>query len=380
MKIAIVNNLYRPFDKGGAEKVANILYDIFSKNNIDPFVITTKPYGAKEFKTEERVYYLKSFYFNLNKIPYFFRLFWHFFDVFDIVKYFQIKRILVNEKPDLVIGLNLKGLTYLLPKLTYNLKIKYYHYPQDVQLLIPSGLIMYGEEDKMKGILNKIYININRQLFKYADSVIFSSKWLKQIHDDNIFFPKSKKLVICNPIFINNDSQVLDRGMNFLYVGQVEKHKGIKMLVELFRQFHNKDENINLKIIGSGSYAQEIKKHISPNIKLLGKLNYNNVRQEMNTSLALIVPSLCYENSPFVIYEAASTGLPIIASRIGGITELIKDLGGFLFTPNNKIELENVIKNILNNPKQTLQTGKCSMEKIKKYDIEEYKNRFLDII
>ena len=63
-----------------------------------------------------------------------------------------------------------------------------------------------------------------------------------------------------------------------------------------------------------------------------------------------MVPSIWYENSPIVIQEALSAGIPVIASRIGGIPEKIKEGGnGFLFEPGDVEQLVNHLKYFLDN-------------------------------
>ena len=57
-----------------------------------------------------------------------------------------------------------------------------------------------------------------------------------------------------------------------------------------------------------------------------------------------MVPSLCYENSPTVIYEALNSGIPVLASRIGGVGELVREgETGYLFTPGNASHLLHAI-------------------------------------
>ena len=72
--------------------------------------------------------------------------------------------------------------------------------------------------------------------------------------------------------------------------------------------------------------------------------------KKMQENNLLIVPSLCYENSPVVIFEAMGQGLPVLASNIGGIPEIIKKNGGFLFEPGNEKELITKLQEIKNSP------------------------------
>ena len=94
----------------------------------------------------------------------------------------------------------------------------------------------------------------------------------------------------------------------------------------------------------------------------------------------LIIPSICYENSPTVIYEAASQGLPIIASRIGGITELIQKLNGLLFKPNNEGDLMHQLSWAIKNPEKLSEIGLKSQQAVKTFSLEKYIKKLLEII
>ena len=95
----------------------------------------------------------------------------------------------------------------------------------------------------------------------------------------------------------------------------------------------------------------------------------------------LVTPSLI-ENYPLVIREALSVGIPVVASKVGGVPEIIEEgINGLLFNPNNKIELINIIKK-LNNDNKILKKLKRGIKPVKTMDeeaeelINSYKNIF----
>jgi glycosyltransferase involved in cell wall biosynthesis len=388
MKICLINNLYKPFNRGGADKIVENIAEGFKNAGHTVFSITTKPNNQPTPKTnEENIYYLNSFYYNLNKIPLFFRLFWHLSDMFSIKKCWAVKKILIKEKPDIVITHNLKGVGFLLPRAIKKLKIKHIHYLHDIQLIHPSGLIMYGEEKKIESEPAKIYSWLCKKLFNSPEIVISPSKWLLDLYEQKKFFPESKKIILSNPIFLSPEKKAEIRRPGeinkFLYVGEIEKQKGILMLVEAFSVFARKaKKNDELAIIGKGALLDEIKQisQTEKNIKILGWQNNNAVKEYMAEASVLIVPSLCYENSPTVIYEAALAGLPVIASDIGGIPELIEKFGGLLFEPGNHRDLLEKIETIQKNPELINKFRIQSHEEIKSYGVEEYLKKLLTII
>ena len=132
----------------------------------------------------------------------------------------------------------------------------------------------------------------------------------------------------------------------FVFVGRLEKIKGIELLVNTFKKM----PNIKLKIIGTGSLNDEIKQKIKSeqinNIELLGFMNRDEVNRVVCGAKALIMCSQWYETFGMVIVEAYSNGVPVIVGNIGNIQELVKpDVTGKLFTYNSEDALANVVLN-----------------------------------
>ena len=104
-----------------------------------------------------------------------------------------------------------------------------------------------------------------------------------------------------------------------MYCGRLSKEKGILNLVEAF----SKIKNEQLYIAGTGPEEENIKKIIKQNnlknIRMLGYLNKEKLKDVLRKSSFIILPSICYENSPYSIIEAQAIGKAVICSKIGGI-------------------------------------------------------------
>jgi glycosyltransferase involved in cell wall biosynthesis len=355
MKIAIINNLYKPYQKGGAEKVAEITVNQLQSLGHQVFLVTTKPKNKKEENTSPKTYYINSKYYNLKDYSYTYRLLWQIDNVFNIKKSLKLKKILKKEKPDLVISNNLMGLSFLSFFIIRQLKIKHVHILHDIQLIHPSGLIFYHQENIANTLAAKIFQLLNKKISSSPDLIVSPSKWLLEKHLRRDFFKKSKKLVLDNPLAFKKSEikkEVIEnkKDYNFIFVGQIEEHKGIIFLIKTFNKIKDR-QNIKLTIVGDGTLmnqAQKLAKD-NKNISFLGKKSGNEVRGELLKHDCLIVPSLCYENSPTVIYEASAFNLPVIASDLGGISELIKKYKGILFEAKNSHDLINKIDYFCNN-------------------------------
>lgn len=343
MKIAILNSLYQ---RGGAEKVAKIMAEDLINQGQEVFFVATKRKQQKpNINTKYKIYELNSLFPELYKHSYITRLLWQIINLINCHKYHQIKKILKQEKPDLVISHNLMGLGYQIPRLIKKLGIKHEHYLHDLQLLHPSGLMYFGQEKIINTVSAKLYQSITRCLFKVTNKVISPSNWLLELHTSRGFFKNSEKIVKPNfplkkmntaPKNVNTDNK------KFLYVGQLEKHKGIELLIKAWIEAEKKGELI---IIGDGQEETSLKQIAKDRTDIIFfPYQEEKVKEMMRSSDCLIIPSLVYENSPSVIYEAKQANLPVIASNLGGIPELTTDQD-ILFKPNDKKELVRIIQN-----------------------------------
>jgi glycosyltransferase involved in cell wall biosynthesis len=353
MKIGIINNLYKPYNKGGAEKVCERIIAELEENGHSCFIITTKPKDKAEINHEPKTHYLSSEYYNLGKksLPY--RFFWQIRNIFNFGKEKKIKKILQLEKPDLIISNNLMGVGLKTFKIIKRLNIKHTHILHDIQLIHPSGLMIFGKEKIINTLPARIYQNISRKFSGSPEKVVSPSNWLLQEHLKKGFFKNSEKIIQANPRPFGEKKEIIrDKNKetkDFLFIGQIEEHKGIIFLIETFKKIES--TKINLKIIGDGKLMNKIKlmSQDDNRIKILGPKHKEEVIEELIKSDCLIVPSLCYENSPTVIYEAKHFDLPIIASNLGGIPELISQEYEILFEAGNQADLINKINDFIEN-------------------------------
>ncbi|MFH1413011.1 MAG: glycosyltransferase [bacterium] len=367
MKICLINNLYPPYHRGGgAEQITQIMKQGLEEMNHKVIVITCKPYFIK-FDKQPDVYHISSLYPNLNKIPKYLRLFWHIFHLIGLYKSIKINNIINKEKCDLVVSHNLEGLNYLTPRF---IKPKHIHIIHDIQLLHPSGLMYYGHENIINTFYAKIYQAICRSCFKKTDLIISPSAWLLKLHQKHGLFNK-KTLIMRNPqLNVQTKNKENNAQFTFLSVGQIEEHKGVPLLIKAFsklKKTHNLD--CKLVVIGGGSKLEELKNN---DCEFLGKMTNQKVNELMQKADCLIVPSLCYENSPTIIFEAMNNNLPVMASKIGGIPEILDYNPYLLFEPDNLDKLSVKMYWAVTNPEKLKKEFEQVRQKIKPISVKEY--------
>lgn len=127
------------------------------------------------------------------------------------------------------------------------------------------------------------------------------------------------------------------------YIGTVQEHKGVHVLVEAFNQLTGSAAELN--IYGNPGYAPEYYAKVkdrarNPMIRFHGEVDNADVGQVLSELDAIVVPSIWYENSPLTIHEAKAARVPVMASNIGGMAELVQDgITGLLFNVGNADDL-----------------------------------------
>ncbi len=117
----------------------------------------------------------------------------------------------------------------------------------------------------------------------------------------------------------------------FLFVGRLEKIKGLQDVIPLFGH----DAPAELWIAGGGDYEDELRRLAAgkPKVKFLGRRPPETLPSLYANAIALVTPSVCYEVFPLVVLEAFREATPIVARRLGPYPEIVEETdGGLLFS------------------------------------------------
>jgi len=146
----------------------------------------------------------------------------------------------------------------------------------------------------------------------------------------------AEKIVI-KPNFIYPDPGPGDSSGNYgLFVGRISREKGIRTLIRAWRKLRG----IPLKVIGDGPLMEKVRRAESGDWEVLGWRSHDEVLALMKGARFLVFPSEWYEGFPLTIAEAFACGLPVIASRLGAMVEIVEDgRTGLHFEPRNPDDL-----------------------------------------
>lgn len=114
-----------------------------------------------------------------------------------------------------------------------------------------------------------------------------------------------------------------------LYVGRLRIRKGVEVLLEAFAALRQDQPKARLVVAGSGEQREALEHRASvlgldDAVQFLGRCDASHVRRLLLGARALVVPSI-YEGMPLVILEAMASEVPVIASSVSGIPEVVVD-------------------------------------------------------
>jgi glycosyltransferase involved in cell wall biosynthesis len=164
----------------------------------------------------------------------------------------------------------------------------------------------------------------------------------------------------------------------FLFVGRLEKLKGLQTLIPLFRRY----DKARLLVAGEGTYGDHLRKMARgcKNIRFLGRVGGDRLWSLYRNARALIVPSLCYETMTLVTVEAFREGTPAIVRRIGGMPELISESGGgYIF--ETEVELLAAMDRLVEDPDHRDELGRRGHEAfLRRYKPDIFLRNYLELI
>ena len=229
------------------------------------------------------------------------------------------------------------------------------------------------------GVMEKKYYDIHK-VFRKIDCIISPSEFIKnQLVNGKL---KYSEIVTLHNFVNESERNEYVLGDYAFYLGRLSKEKGILNLIEAIGYI----PNAKLLIAGDGPEREKIEAYISEHkldgrITLLGYQNQDSIHKYITNSRFVVIPSICNENCPYSVLEAMEIGKPIVASRIGGIPELIADgENGYLYKADDINELKEKLMLMLDNDDKVNRFAQKSRELYESYySPDSYYNELIKI-
>lgn len=360
MHICYISCLWPPQVIGGAEVFAAALANAMAERSRKISVITLGIDGSKHSRAQN----ITLFQINPWNIynPYIGarhsfpkRLIFHVWDSINTHAYGTIIHILKSLQPDIVHTHNLSGIGELAWLAAKRLGIPVVHTAHDLHLLCPRTTLFRSN--------NTLCIKPSLTCLLWRQWHLYTTRWVDWFICPSEFYVQKhleEKLQAQHTKIIRNGVTLTQKELNykplkrkqtkFLYLGQLAAHKGILDLLEAFSVVVREgNQAAELYVAGKGplepivhNYANQVK-----TIKYIGFVTGKDKDQLLANCDVLVQPSKWYEASSLSILEAFSYGLPVIASRIGALPEIVTDRKtGLLVEPGNVKDLASAIREI----------------------------------
>jgi glycosyltransferase involved in cell wall biosynthesis len=236
---------------------------------------------------------------------------------------------------------------------------------QDLSMGLPAWLIKKilkipyivwgrGSDVYLQGRFGKL---ITRVVLKNADAIlVLTEDMRKQLHK----ISNAEISVIPNGIDLEKYSKVAENlpkeagRKNILFVGTLYPVKGVRYLIMAMKIVHDALPEARLILVGDGEERGQLtiltnQLGISDCVQFVGKVPHNDVQTFLYKADIFVLPSLS-EGFPNVILEAMACGLPIVASRVGGVPDIMKDgVHGYLVEAKEPDKIAEKILILLNN-------------------------------
>lgn len=167
-----------------------------------------------------------------------------------------------------------------------------------------------------------------------------------------------------------------------LYLGSYEKFKGPQILLEALK---NLKEDFTCNFYGSGSLKEELttlvkKFKLKDKVRINDFVAYSKIQKLYQEHDIIVFPSIWPEAFGRIAIEGMAAGKPVIASRIGGIPDIIKNKqNGLLIEPGNITELTKALEELIQNPKLREKLGQRGREMTKEYSGEKIAKKVIKV-
>lgn len=170
-------------------------------------------------------------------------------------------------------------------------------------------------------------------------------------------FPADRIDVVHNAIHIPATPADAGAGQYAAFCGRLSEEKGIPLLLEAARQ----NPDIPVRIAGTGDLLDALKREAPANVSFLGQLNRDALADLYRNARCQVVPSVWHETFGLVAAEAMAHGIPVIASRMGGLQGLFDDGdSGLLFNPGDASDLAAKLRMLWDDPARAQAMGRAA--------------------
>ncbi|MBA1277641.1 MULTISPECIES: glycosyltransferase family 4 protein [Pseudomonadaceae] len=343
MKILFLHSLYAPHVGGGAEIVVRQLAEGLQGRGCDVTVLATGPETGLHEETLGGVRLYRAglhnlyWHFTQSRPNLLLRLGWHYRDRYNRRMRLYVREVIAREQPDVVICHNLTGWSISAWDEISAAGVPIVQVLHDLYLLCPKDTMFSkgrscGRQCGMCSAFRQHHAGASAQVA----AVIGVSRFILDRVSGHGYFSQASRHVVHNSATLSESAPRTPRHnhsglLRFGYIGTLSENKGVGWLID---QFQELSINATLEIAGRGKLDDEAQLKAKADPAKVRFVGYQNAATFMRNIDVLVVPSIWAEPFGLVAVEACAQHLPVIATNMGGLPEIIQNnLNGLLCSP-----------------------------------------------
>jgi glycosyltransferase involved in cell wall biosynthesis len=199
-----------------------------------------------------------------------------------------------------------------------------------------------------------------RERFNAVDAILAPTKLMQQMLTANGIAPA---LISVSPYGMDTSDfrdakrpHPVSGRLRVGYIGTIHRQKGLNILLKALKWLPQGD-GVTLRVCGDlnmyPDYACEVYDLAArdPRVNFAGSFPNEQMTTELGKIDVLVVPSTWYENAPLVVYSAFAAGIPVVASNLGGMAEVVRHgENGLLFEPGDPEDLARQLSRLIEDP------------------------------
>jgi glycosyltransferase involved in cell wall biosynthesis len=190
-------------------------------------------------------------------------------------------------------------------------------------------------------------------------------------------FREDQIAVIPHPTSVRGCAADQQAGEYVAFAGRISTEKGVDVLLAAAARM----PDVPFKVAGDGPVLSEMMAKAPRNVEFLGRLGLDGLVAFYRRSRVLVVPSVWFEPFGMVVVDAMALGVPVIASRIGGLPHVVDDgITGLLFEPGNPEALVKELRCLWEDPELCRRMGEAGRQKaMREYSADRYYERLMAV-
>ena len=356
LRILYLNTLYAPHIGGGAEITLKSLVETMATRGHEVCVLTTGPGLATQVDRVDGIQVVRVgvrnlyWHFERASIPLWKRAAWHFLDIYNPGMARAVMQVVAEFKPDVVSCHNLAGFSASVWNALAAAGVPFIQVLHDYYNLCPtSNMFRHGRSCARPCTGCRMLRIPHARLSDRVSAVVGISRFILARHLDNKRFSGvGIQAVIPNARrgnFAASRAIAPEGKLRFGFIGTLAPAKGVELLLDAYASLAPGGHSLHVAGRGEHDYERHLRAQASAEVVFLGSVAAADFFPAIDV---LVVPSLWQEPLGMVIVEAFMHGVPVLASRVGGIPELVEEgINGWLFDPACPSELSARMQGLL---------------------------------